>query len=461
VARRAITMTVLLSSIGVLDNAPVEPAPEETPWRWVGTLQFAVGLPATVVATVCAILLKRLGAPNADVAAYTGALVVPWMLKPLWSPLLEAFRTKRFFVVTCEALVAVGMAGISVGLGSESRIAISLGLLAVIAVLAATHDIAADGLYLCTLSPSTQARYVGWMTVGFHSARLTTQGLLVVMVGALEAREGLLFGWQMAFLAFAALAAGLAMYHAHVLPKGEPEQRAASAGAVASITMEVVRTFFQRKSLPGLVLLALFYRLADGQIARIAPLFLLDPEDQGGLALTTAELGVLYGGLGVCAFIGGGLIGSRAAARRGLRNSIVWLCAAFHLPAFVYLFLAWRQPRSIAVIAVAIMTEQLMLGIGSIGQMLVLFESVAGGRYQTAHFAFAAALCGLCPTLAGMLSGTVQARLGYAGFFTWALVTSIPALIAAVACTRDRRKEKRPAGTDGEGTPRPAAPDTP
>jgi MFS transporter, PAT family, beta-lactamase induction signal transducer AmpG len=433
-----------VSSAGVLEVAPASPArPEDTPWRWVGTLHFAVGLPATVVATVCAIFLKRLGVPNADVALYTGALLLPWMLKPLWSPLLEAYRTKRFFIIACEAVVAVGLAGVAAGLAVESRITLSLGLLAVIAVAAATHDIAADGLYICALSAETQARYVGWLSVGFYAAKFTAQGLLVVLAGTLESHGGVLFGWQMAFLAFAAMSAALAMYHAHVLPKGEPEQQPQSLSEVATISAEVVRTFFHRKKLPGLVLLAVLYRLAEGQLVRIAPLFLLDPEAQGGLGLSTAELGTMYGGLGVAASIGGAILGSRIAARHGLRDTVIWLCAAFNLPAFVYFVLAWQQPRSIVVVALAIIAEQLVYGIGSIGLKLVLFESVEGGRYQGAHFAFAAALAAVCATAAGMFSGAVEARLGYMGFFAWTLVTSIPALIAAVACTRDRRKHPR------------------
>jgi MFS transporter, PAT family, beta-lactamase induction signal transducer AmpG len=431
-----------MSSVHVLDGQGPERS-EDEPWRWVATLHYAVGLSAVVVGTVSAILLKRLGVPNADVAFYTGLLVLPWMLKPLWSPLLETYRTKRFFIVVAEAAVALGFLGVAAGIGSENRVMVSIGLLAFIAVAAATHDIAADGLYICALSAETKARYVGWLGVSFNAAKFTAQGLLVVMAGALETHGGVLFGWQMAFLVFAAMTAALSAYHAHVLPSGEPDLQPSSLSEVASITAEVVTTFFQRKTLPGLFGLALLYRLAEGQLVRIAPLFLLDPEEQGGLGLTSSELGTLYGGLGVAAFIGGALLGSRVAARRGMRGAIIWLCAAFNLPALVYLILALRQPRSIAWIAAAIVTEQLVYGFGSIGLQLVLFESVEGGRYQASHFAFAAALSGVGATAAGMLSGTVEARLGYAGFFAWTLVTSTPALIAAVACTRDRRKLPR------------------
>ena len=127
------------------------------PWRWIGTLYFAEGLPAAVVATLSTLLMKRLGVANDAIALYAGALLLPWSLRPAWSPLLEIFRTNRFFVVSTELATALALAGIAATLGSGG-LGPSLCLFAFVAFSAATHDMAADGLFLGTLSSAERSR---------------------------------------------------------------------------------------------------------------------------------------------------------------------------------------------------------------------------------------------------------------------------------------------------------------
>jgi MFS transporter, PAT family, beta-lactamase induction signal transducer AmpG len=406
------------------------------PWRWVGTLFFAEGLPATLVMTVSAVLFNRLGVGNEDVALYTAGLGLPWILKPLWSPLLEAFGSKRVFVAVSEGMIALGLLGIAAGLAIESRVSVTLVLLALIALCAATHDIAADGLYLCTLPPDLQVRYVGWLSVAFQAARLTAQGLLVVLAGTLETRAGVIGAWQVVFVLFAAMSAGLAFHHWRVLPREDVARWPQSLSDLALTSADVVTSFFKRKELAWLLGLVVFYRLAEGQLVRIVPLFLLESRDRGGLGLSTTELGTFYGGFGVCAFISGALAGGWIAEKVGLRRSLMGLCLAFNLPALAYVVLSHTPPASLAVISAAIAAEQFVYGLGTVGLKLIMMRSVAQGRYRTSHFAFAAGLSGLSATGAGMASGWLQARLGYPGFFSFTLLAAIPALLTAYGCSR-------------------------
>jgi MFS transporter, PAT family, beta-lactamase induction signal transducer AmpG len=406
------------------------------PWRWIGTLYFAEGLSATIVATVAGVLFKRLGLSNEAIALYVGGLVLPWSLKPLWSPLLEVFKTRRFFVVTTELLIAASLAGIALGLGSTSRATVCLVLLAFVAVCAATHDIAADGVFICSLSPESQARYLGWLSVVFHSGRLTAQGLLLALAGTFETRIGIVGAWRAVFAVFAGLSAALAFYHAWVLPGGEPERSPTSVGEVVATSRDVVTSFFKRPHIAGLLAFVVLYRAAEGQLLRMAPLFLIDREAQGGLGLSTSELGIFYGGLGASACMAGALIGGWISVRVGVRAALVGLCAAFNFPAVVYVLLAWWRPRSVAVVGAAIVFEQLVYGIGIIGLKLVMMQAVAQGRYQTAHFAFASSLSGLGAAAAGMFSGWLQASLGYRGFFVWTVIAAIPVLFVAYLSSR-------------------------
>ena len=411
--------------------------PPPAPWRWIGTLYFAEGLPATVVTTVAAILLKHLAVPNETIALCTSALALPWILRPLWSPLLEVAGSKRSLVVALEAVIALALAGIAAGLATDGRVALSIGFLAAVALSAATHDMAADGLYLRSLSPEAQARYVGWLSVAFNAAKLTAQGLLVVAVGLLEPVRGAGFAWQVAFGSLAAIMAALAAYHAYRLPADEVPAGDHPAGRppITSAFGTVLAAFFRKPGIAGLVALVVLYRLVEGQLTRIVPLFLLDGRAQGGLGLSTAELGASYGGVGVGAFMGGALLGSWLAGRLGERRAIVALCVAFNLPPLFYLLLAWARPEALAVVGGAIVLEQVFYGVGFVGLKLVAF-SLARGPYETAHFALATGLSGISAVIAGMFSGALQSTLGYPGFFACAAASALLPILTASLCSR-------------------------
>jgi len=238
------------------------------------------------------------------------------------------------------------------------------------------------------------------------------------------------------FVLFAAMSAGLAAHHARVLPGEGPRPVPKSLSDFATASADVVTSFFKRADLGWLLGLVVFYRLAEGQLVRIAPLFLLDSRDRGGLGLSTAEVGTFYGGFGVCAFIMGALVGGWVAEKVGLQRVLLGLCLAFNLPALAYLLLARWPPESMAVISAAIAAEQLVYGIGTVGLKLIMMQSVSEGRYRTSHFAFAAGLSGLSATAAGMASGWLQARLGYFGFFGWTLIGALPSLLTAYVYSR-------------------------
>ena len=158
------------------------------PATWVPTLYFAEGLPFFAVSLIAGILYKRLGLGNDVIALYTKLLLLPWSLKPLWSPLLEMFKTKKYFVVLLQFAAGVSLGLIALCLPLPGYFLYTLGLFAVVAFCSSTHDIAADGLYIASLSPKEQAAYAGWQS-GFYSvARLFSQGGLIILAGYLEAR---------------------------------------------------------------------------------------------------------------------------------------------------------------------------------------------------------------------------------------------------------------------------------
>ena len=411
------------------------PARAAAVWSWVPTSYFAEGLPATVVAALSALVLKQLAVPNAQIALCVAGLTLPWTLRPLWSPVLELYGTKRSFVVMTELLISVALAAMAAALGTAARAPACILLFALVALLAATHDMAVDGLYVRSLPPLMQKRYIGWLGVSFNAAKLTTQGVLVVVVGEIAPLHGAIVAWQVAFGILAMIMGALAYHHARHLPCDEPAREGPrSAADVTANTVAMVETFVRRGHMVWLLLLIALYRIAEGQLARIVPLFLLDPAGDGGLGLTTSQFGAVYGGLGGTAFVTGAVAGGWLAQRLGERRSLVLFCIAFNLPAVLYLLLASARP-SLALVVAIIALEQFASGAGSVGLKLSVIAA-ARGPYETAHCAFAWGLTGVGATAAGVFSGALQGATGYVGFFSWVLLSAVVPILVSIVCSK-------------------------
>ena len=162
-----------------------------SPWSWVPTLYLIQGLPFVVVNSVSVIVYKSLGVSNADIAFYTAWLYLPWVIKPLWSPVVDILRTRRWWIWTMQLLMGAGFAGVGMTLPLGSFFQASLVLFYLVAFASATHDIAADGYYLLATTEKEQAFYVGIRSTFFRVANIFGQGLLVILAGYLQSNTGL------------------------------------------------------------------------------------------------------------------------------------------------------------------------------------------------------------------------------------------------------------------------------
>src|SRR5260370_26908572 len=268
------------------------------PAAWVPTMYFAEGLPFFAISLIAGILYKRLGLPNDIIALYTSWLLLPWSLKPIWSPLLEMFKTKKFFVVLFEFTGGLSLASIALCLPLSNYFRYTLALFAVVAFCSSTHDIAADGLYIASLSAKQQAAYAGWQGGFYNVARFFSQGALVILAGVLEARMDVPHAWMTIFGAMGLVLIGLSFYHARVLP-----QSCAATRATAATFGDVVVTFLKKPRIYLLLAFILLYRAGEGQVVRIGPLFLVDHRSAGGLGVTTDQVGTIYRTFGTAAFL--------------------------------------------------------------------------------------------------------------------------------------------------------------
>ncbi|MCX6175332.1 MAG: MFS transporter [Ignavibacteriales bacterium] len=158
----------------------------KSPWSWIPTLYFAEGLPYAIVISVSVIMYKRLGLSNADITLYTGWLYLPWVIKPLWSPFVDIFKTKRFWIYSMQLLIGAGMAGVAFTIPMPNFFQFTLAFFWLIAFSSATHDISADGFYMLALSENQQSFFVGIRSTFYRVAMIAGQGLLVIFAGYLE-----------------------------------------------------------------------------------------------------------------------------------------------------------------------------------------------------------------------------------------------------------------------------------
>ena len=401
-----------------------------SPLAWVPTVYFAMGLPFVVLNMVSAVMFKDMGISDARIAFWTSLIMWPWTIKFLWSPFLEIFRTKKFFVVTTQLLSGVLFGLAALALHMPHFFAVTVGVFAVVAFSGATHDIAADGVYMSELSTGDQARYIGWQGAFYNIAKVFAMGGLVYLAGALKERVGIVEAWMIVMALCGALLFLLGIYHLRMLPSGgEATAHAGSVGEALRETGAIFRGFFRKRYIGIYIAFIVFYRLGEGFVMKIVPLFLKADTAAGGLGLTNQQIGLYYGTFGAGAFLLGSLLAGYYIAHRGLRRSLFTLCCIFNLPFAVYALLAWFQPQSMWLVGGGIVVEYFGYGFGFVGLTLFMMQQVAPGRHQMAHYAFASGIMNLSVMLTGAVSGYLSDWKGYGVFFIVVMLATIPAFV--------------------------------
>ena len=411
---------------------------KHSPLEWVPSLYFAMGLPFVVLNMVSAVLFKDLGISDAQIAFWTSLIMWPWTIKFLWSPFLEIFRTKKFFVVTTQLLSGIlfGLAALSLHL--PSFFAVTIAVFAVVAFSGATHDIAADGVYMSELTTQDQAKYIGWQGAFYNLAKLVATGGLVWFAGWLyegfsadgaSSYDASVGSWTVVLLILCGTLVALGLYHLRALPSGGSASEGRSLRDGLSGLKEVVGAFFQKKHIWYYLGFIILYRLGEGFVMKIVPLFLKADTASGGLGLTNQQIGLYYGTFGAGAFLIGSLLAGYYIARRGLRRTLFTLCCIFNLPFGVYALLAWFQPSSMWLVGGGIVVEYFGYGFGFVGLTLFMMQQVAPGKHQMAHYAFASGIMNLSVMLAGAVSGYLSDALGYGMFFLAVMLATVPAFL--------------------------------
>ncbi|MEY4087836.1 MAG: hypothetical protein RJB55_107, partial [Verrucomicrobiota bacterium] len=399
---------------------PTSPA-SARPWAWIPTLYFAQGIPYVVVMTLSTVVYKNLGISNTDIALYTSWLYLPWVIKPLWSPLVDMFGQKRLWIVTLQFVIGVAFALVALTLPGPGFFRLSLAVFWLMAFASATHDIAADGFYLLALKQGQQSAFVGVRSTFYRLASLSAQGGLVYLAGLCQERTGsVVQAWALVFGLLAAVFVAVGLHHAFALPRPAADQPTVGGGGLVKEFLGVFAAFLRKPGIPTILAFLLLYRLGEAQALKLLSPFLLDARDKGGLGLSTREVGIVYGTVGIIALTVGGLLGGWAISRRGLKAMLWPMILATHVPVAVFFLLALYQPTSLGLIGGALAVEQFGYGFGFTAYMLYMML-VADGPHKTAHYAICTGFMALGMMLPGMAAGWIEDQIGYVKFFAWVL----------------------------------------
>ena len=485
------------------------------PWRFVPTVYFAEGLPYVIVNSVSVILYKNMGVSNARIAFWTSWLYLPWVIKMLWGPMVDMYGTRRKWTVYTQALMALCLAAAAMSLGTPHFFAISLAAFAAAAFISATHDIAVDGFYMLALTKKDQAFFVGIRAMFYRFAMIFGAGFLVYRAGRLqEAFCSVPDSWAIMLMAPALIFLILFVYHRFVLPypsediskaRAEPLSILRSVGSLCAYLLaagaliwlfnilpgiwqklgaaailtaalificrkyifpwlkskietegnsfnDVFVSYFTQDGIGYIIAFILFYRLAEAMLIKLTSPFLLDGLEKGGLGISTSEVGIIYGTVGMVALVAGGLLGGWLISKYGFRRCLWPMVFALHVPDVFYLYMSYAQPalRQIAVfgrdipfgtVPLLVAAEQFGYGIG-LTAFTVYLMMICKGKYKTAHFAISTGIMALGMMFPGMISGKIQEALGYRHFFLAVCILTIPGILVILRLPIKDAEEK-------------------
>lgn len=400
---------------------------------WIPTLYFTEGLPYFAVTVISVILYKRMGIENSDIALYTSWLYLPWVIKPFWSPIVDMLSTRRLWIIATQLLMGACFASIAFLIPVDSFFQWTLCLFWLVAFSSATHDIAADGFYILGLSENEQAIFSGIRNIFYRIATIFGQGFLIYLAGVLEERSGnIATSWSIIFGILCIMLVLMGLYHWIMLPtpKNDVARNLNGIEDAFSSFADIIASYFKKPGIVTALLFMLLFRLPEAQLVKMINPFLLDSNADGGLGLSTTEIGITYGTIGVIGLIIGGIAGGICAAIKGLKYWLWPMVLAISLPDLVYVYLSYAQPDNMYIVNACIFVEQLGYGFGFTAYMLYLIY-FAQGKYPTAHYAISTAFMALGMMLPGMVSGYIQELIGYRYFFIWVMVCCLATFAVA------------------------------
>lgn len=414
---------------------------------WVPTLYLGEALPFSAVMLISVIMFKELGLTDGEITVYTGWLGLPWVIKPIWSSLIDNLKTKRWWIVTMQFFMGIALALVAFTLPTTFWFQGAMVIFMLIAFASATHDISADGFYIIGLSDHDQELYVGVRNTFYRIGMVIGQGGLVLLAGYLQQarilgdfsngdRAVVNFSWMAVFIILGILMFLLGLYHAFILPKVETSVHDRFDFEVQMRELwQTLEVFATKPHIISALCFILLFRLPEGLLTKIVPLFLTRTTGEGGLAMSDVDFGFIYGTLGVIGLLLGGIVGGWAVSKWGLKKCLWPLVLCITLPDIVYVYLSYFPTDNLWLIGSCVCVEQIGYGLGFAAYTLFLVHFSRGER-STAVFSICTAgqyLGGVM--IPGMVSGLISENIGYQSFF-WVVMAFCLVTFAVTACVK-------------------------
>lgn len=420
------------------------------PWAWVPTLYFIEGIPYFIVNTISVIIFKDMGMDNGTLALLTSLIGLPWVIKPLWSPFVDIFRSKRWWIVLTQCIMAASVLllafllphptaqQIASGSLPISEFTLMLIFFVIIAFASATHDISADGFYMIAQDTKSQAFFLGIRNTFYRIGMVFGQGVLVVLAGVLEKHYGdMPRAWSITLIITSLILTAIALYHIILLPRPSQDGSSSrkSGRQVLNEFGSAFASFFTKPGIIGAMAFMLLYRLPEALSVTMLYPFFSDPVSAGGLGFGKEAFGTLYGTCGVIALLAGGILGGMDLSKRGLNRCFMPMALSLALPCAVYLFMALAQPSSLWVIGGCIVLDQFGYGYGFTAYTMFMMR-FADGPLKTSHYAICTGFMALSMKLPGAVAGYLQEALGYTGFFILIMICCIATISVTLYARR-------------------------
>lgn len=437
--------------------------PRLHPLLWVPTLYLAMGIPFNVIYGTASMMFKSLGVTDAQNTVALGSVIVVWSLKPLWAAFLDMYRTKKFWVLAMEFLLAVLFVGVAMALPLPGYFRFCIALFWIAAFASATQDICGDGLYLTALDRKPQASLAGIQGMFWNLGRVLATGILISGMERVAHANGWLpqTMWMAVWLVAGGAMALFAVYHLFLLPSGVVAPAAASARKVWSDFVGSAVTIFHKRAFWGMIAFVFLYRLGEGLLLGEGKLFLQSSVGSGGLGLSAGQVASIDAVWGTIASITGGILGGMFLGRLGLKRALPLLGLCLNVPHLTFVYLSQQgaagQGLGYTTIAVLVSIEKFGYGFGFIGNMVYMMQQFAPGRCTMTHYAFATALMHLVLAPTTMISGPLAEWLGFPTFFMVVMVASVPSVWVAWKAPFPLTADE-PRTPDGAGTVTPDDP---
>lgn len=392
-----------------------------SPWVWVPSLYFAEGLPYIAVTVLAIEIYIQLGLSDAEITFHTSWLYLPWLIKPLWSPFLDLYHTKRWWVVAMELLVGAAYAGVAFTIQAPWWLQGTICFFWLMAFSSATHDVAADGFYMMGLNEHEQTKFVGIRSTFYRLSMIFGKGALIALAGILQViyRYQIKYSWCLIFFALTGLFIALALHHNKAMPHPKEDTEFSEKRTAKKIIKEFSITFtsfFKKKQIAVAIAFFLLFRLPEALLTPVSQIFLQAQPSRGGLGLSPVEFGLVNGTVGVVGLLVGGIAGGMAASRDGLKRWLWPMTFAITIPNATYVFLAFAMPDSLFVINLCVFIENLGYGFGFSAYMLFMIF-FSQGEHKTSHYALCTGFMAMSMMLPGLFAGALAQAVGYQWFF--------------------------------------------